>query len=141
VLPVGVTIAEDAHWVHLRRVVVASTVGTTIEWYDFLIYSTMTGPVFGKVFFSGSDLPIDTLKAFGVFLSALSRARSVPRSQRAIPPAPSTAAGSRGPHDPSFAPSCLPRRLPLRAAAGRKANVSRDIARLRAPHPGSRDLC
>jgi len=47
--------------------VVASTVGTTIEWYDFLIYSTMTGLVFGKVFFSGTDPLMDTLKAFGVF--------------------------------------------------------------------------
>ncbi|HEU0218817.1 MAG TPA: MFS transporter [Stellaceae bacterium] len=46
---------------------VASTVGTTIEWYDFLIYSTMTGLVFGKVFFSGTDPLMDTLKAFGVF--------------------------------------------------------------------------
>ena len=51
----------------LRRAVIASTVGTTIEWYDFLIYSTMTGLVFGKVFFAGSDPLIDTLKAFGVF--------------------------------------------------------------------------
>jgi MFS family permease len=66
-LPVGATVAEDAHRAHLRRAVVASTVGTTIEWYDFLIYSTMTGLVFGKVFFSGSDPLIDTLKAFGVF--------------------------------------------------------------------------
>src|SRR6516225_2180757 len=66
-LPIGATIAEDAHRAHLRRAVVASTVGTTIEWYDFLIYSTMTGLVFGKVFFSGSDPLIDTLKAFGVF--------------------------------------------------------------------------
>jgi hypothetical protein len=40
----------------LRRAVIASTVGTAIEWYDFLIYSTMTGLVFGKVFFSGSWL-------------------------------------------------------------------------------------
>src|SRR5712672_2728005 len=52
---------------HLRRAVIGSTVGTTIEWYDFLIYSTMTGLVFGKVFFSGSDPWMDTLKAFGVF--------------------------------------------------------------------------
>jgi hypothetical protein len=66
-LPIGATIAEDAHRAHLRRAVVASTVGTTIEWYDFLIYSTMTGLVFGKVFFAGSDPLIDTLKAFGVF--------------------------------------------------------------------------
>jgi hypothetical protein len=44
------------------------------------IYSTMTGLVFGKVFFSGSDPLIDTLKAFGVFLSVSLRARSAPRS-------------------------------------------------------------
>jgi MFS family permease len=60
-------LSEDEHRAHLRRAVVASTVGTTIEWYDFLIYSTMTGLVFGKVFFSGSDPLIDTLKAFGVY--------------------------------------------------------------------------
>src|SRR5882762_7191287 len=61
------TTAEAEHRAHLRRAVIASTVGTTIEWYDFLIYSTMTGLVFGKVFFSGSDPWMDTLKAFGVF--------------------------------------------------------------------------
>jgi MFS family permease len=61
------TMSEADHRAHLRRAVVASTVGTTIEWYDFLIYSTMTGLVFGKVFFAGSDPLIDTLKAFGVY--------------------------------------------------------------------------
>src|SRR5438045_6779934 len=60
-------LSEAEHARHLRRAVIASTVGTTIEWYDFLIYSTMTGLVFGKVFFSGSDPLIGTLKAFGVF--------------------------------------------------------------------------
>ena len=60
-------LSETEHRAHLRRAVIASTVGTTIEWYDFLIYSTMTGLVFGKVFFSGSDPMIDTLKAFGVY--------------------------------------------------------------------------
>src|SRR6202142_3615533 len=60
-------LSESEHRAHLRRAVIASTVGTTIEWYDFLIYSTMTGLVFGKVFFSGSDPLIDTLKAFGVY--------------------------------------------------------------------------
>jgi MFS family permease len=61
------TLSEAEHSAHLRKAVIASTVGTTIEWYDFLIYSTMTGLVFGKVFFSGSDPMIDTLKAFGVY--------------------------------------------------------------------------
>ena len=65
--PAGAVTADAEHRAHLRRAVIASTVGTTIEWYDFLIYSTMTGLVFGNVFFSGSDPLIDTLKAFGVF--------------------------------------------------------------------------
>jgi len=60
-------LSDGEHSAHLRRAVIASTVGTTIEWYDFLIYSTMTGLVFGQVFFSGTDPLIDTLKAFGVF--------------------------------------------------------------------------
>jgi len=55
------------HQACLRRAVVASTVGTTIEWYDFLIYSTMAGLVFGKVYFPGSDPLVGTLQAFGVF--------------------------------------------------------------------------
>jgi hypothetical protein len=39
----------------LRRAVVASTIGTTIEWYDFLLYSTVTGLVFAKLYFPQSD--------------------------------------------------------------------------------------
>src|SRR6185369_11141834 len=65
--PVGATVAEAEHRAHLRRAVIASTVGTTIEWYDFLIYSTMTGLVFGRVFFAGNDPLTSTLQAFGVF--------------------------------------------------------------------------
>src|SRR5690348_7892143 len=42
------------HHRHLRRALIASTVGTTIEWYDFLLYGTVTGLVFAKVFFPGS---------------------------------------------------------------------------------------
>ena len=39
----------------VRRAVVAATVGTTIEWYDFLLYGTVTGLVFAKLFFPESD--------------------------------------------------------------------------------------
>ena len=35
--------SETDHRAQLRRAVIASTVGTTIEWYDFLLYSTVTG--------------------------------------------------------------------------------------------------
>jgi MFS family permease len=58
---------EVEHQSALRRAVIASTVGTTIEWYDFLIYSTVTGLVFNKVYFPGSDPWVGTLQAFGVY--------------------------------------------------------------------------
>src|ERR1700676_1228971 len=61
------SMSEDEHQSALRRAVIASTVGTTIEWYDFLIYSTVTGLVFNKVYFPGSDPWIGTLQAFGVY--------------------------------------------------------------------------
>jgi MFS family permease len=51
----------------LRRAVIASTVGTTIEWYDFLLYSTVTGLVFGKLFFPHSDPLVGVLEAFSVY--------------------------------------------------------------------------
>ncbi len=35
----------------LRRAVIASTIGTTIEWYDFFLYSTVTGLVFAQLYF------------------------------------------------------------------------------------------
>src|SRR5215831_8275888 len=44
-------IPEDEHRVQLRRAIVASTIGTAIEWYDFFLYSTVTGLVFAKLFF------------------------------------------------------------------------------------------
>jgi hypothetical protein len=36
-------LSELEHRVQLRRAVIASTIGT-IEWYDFFLYSTVTGP-------------------------------------------------------------------------------------------------
>jgi MFS family permease len=58
---------ESEHYVQLRRAVIASTVGTTIEWYDFLLYSTVTGLVFGKLFFPKSDPLVGVLEAFAVY--------------------------------------------------------------------------
>jgi MFS family permease len=59
--------SDSEHRACLRRAVIASTVGTTIEWYDFLMYSTVTGLVFGKLYFPGADPLVSTLQAFGVF--------------------------------------------------------------------------
>jgi MFS family permease len=58
---------EAIHRSQLRRAVIASTVGTTIEWYDFLLYSTVTGLVFGKLFFPNSDPLVGVLQAFAVY--------------------------------------------------------------------------
>lgn len=49
------------------RAVVASTVGTTIEWYDFFLYSSASGLVFAKLFFPESDPLTGTLNAFGIY--------------------------------------------------------------------------
>src|ERR671927_1811072 len=51
----------------LRRAVIASTVGTTIEWYDFFLYSIVTGLVFAKLYFPKSDPLTGTLQAFGIY--------------------------------------------------------------------------
>ncbi|HXW25505.1 MAG TPA: MFS transporter [Xanthobacteraceae bacterium] len=57
----------DQHERELRRAVIAATVGTTIEWYDFLLYSTMAGLVFGKLFFPQEDPLTATLNAFAIY--------------------------------------------------------------------------
>src|SRR5579859_2511898 len=59
---------QDAdHRRQLRRAVIASTIGTTIEWYDFFLYSIVTGLVFAKLYFPQSDPLIGTLQAFGIY--------------------------------------------------------------------------
>jgi MFS family permease len=60
-------LSEADHSTQLRRAVIASTVGTTVEWYDFLLYGTVTGLVFGKLFFPKSDPLVGVLEAFAVY--------------------------------------------------------------------------
>ncbi|MCU1686998.1 MAG: ral substrate transporter [Amycolatopsis sp.] len=49
---------------HRRRAVIASTVGTTIEWYDFFLYATIAALVFPKLFFPGSSTGAGVLASF-----------------------------------------------------------------------------
>src|SRR6266478_3398015 len=60
-------LSETEHSAQLRRALIASTVGTTIEWYDFLLYGQVTGLVFGKLFFPQSDPLVGVLQAFAIF--------------------------------------------------------------------------
>jgi MFS family permease len=48
-----------------RRVVLATVVGTTVEWYDFFIYASAAGLVFGQLFFEPAGPSLGTLLAFG----------------------------------------------------------------------------
>src|SRR5436305_10194379 len=61
------TLDEAERRRQLRRAVLASTIGTAIEWYDFFLYSTVTGLVFPKLFFPQSDPLVGTLQAFAVY--------------------------------------------------------------------------
>ncbi|MFI9381587.1 MFS transporter [Kutzneria sp. NPDC052558] len=47
------------------RAAVASTVGTSIEWYDFFLYGTAAALIFPKLFFPGSSPFAGVLAAFG----------------------------------------------------------------------------
>jgi MFS family permease len=67
VTDVNYALTPDQHARELRRAVIAATVGTTIEWYDFLLYSTMAGLVFGKLFFPNEDPLTATLSSFGIY--------------------------------------------------------------------------
>src|SRR6266852_1811459 len=60
-------LSDPKHRVQLRRAVIASTIGTTIEWYDFLLYSIVTGLVFAKLFFPASDPLIGSMQAYAIF--------------------------------------------------------------------------
>src|SRR5579863_6435662 len=60
-------LSDAEHRQQLRRALIASTVGTTIEWYDFLLYGTVSALVFGPIFFPKSDPLMGVLAAFGTF--------------------------------------------------------------------------
>ncbi|MGB6536164.1 MAG: MFS transporter [Xanthobacteraceae bacterium] len=61
------SLPEAEHSANLRKAVIASTIGTAIEWYDFFLYGTAAGLVFGKLFFPHQDPLSATLLAFGTY--------------------------------------------------------------------------
>jgi MFS family permease len=60
-------LTDTEHSAQLRKAVIASTIGTAIEWYDFFLYGTAAGLVFGKLFFPNQDPLSATLLAFGTY--------------------------------------------------------------------------
>ena len=60
-------LSASDHDAQLRKAVIASTIGTAIEWYDFFLYGTAAGLIFGKLFFPNQDALTATLAAFGTY--------------------------------------------------------------------------
>ena len=67
------SLPEAEHSAQLRKAVIASTVGTAIEWYDFFLYGTAAGLVFGKLYFPNSDPLSGTLLSFGTYFIGFCR--------------------------------------------------------------------
>src|SRR6202142_3226972 len=63
----AIGLSDAEHSAQLRRAVVAGTVGTVIEAYDFLLYVLVAPLVFAKLYFPGSDPLVGTLQAFGIY--------------------------------------------------------------------------
>ncbi len=51
----------------IRKVAIASLIGTTIEWYDFFLYGTASALIFGRLFFPNYDPLTGTLASFGTY--------------------------------------------------------------------------
>src|SRR5260370_5007109 len=60
-------LSEADHRTQLCRAVIASTVGTTIEWYDFFLYGQVTRLLFGRLFFPSSDPLVAVLQSFAIY--------------------------------------------------------------------------
>ncbi len=51
----------------MRKVAIASCIGTTVEWYDFFIYATASALVFNKLFFPSFDPLVGSLAALATY--------------------------------------------------------------------------
>lgn len=58
------TTAKTQNPKELRRVAAATVIGTTIEWYDFFLYASVAGLIFGKLFFEPAGPQAATIIAF-----------------------------------------------------------------------------
>src|SRR4051812_3375025 len=59
----GVTADESA----VRKVAIASSIGATVEWYDFFLFGTAAGLVFNHLFFPSGDATLGTFLSYAIF--------------------------------------------------------------------------
>lgn len=62
--------ADDISKNHRLRALIGSAVGSIVEWYDFFLYGTMVGLVFGPLFFPAGDAVASQLLALATFALA-----------------------------------------------------------------------
>src|SRR6476660_2438828 len=51
----------------VRRAAMESTIGTTIEWYDFFLYNTAAALVFPHLFFPASSAYAGAMQSFATY--------------------------------------------------------------------------
>lgn len=51
----------------IRKVVISSVIGATIEWYDFFLYGVVAGIVFNHLFFPSDNIVVSTMLAYVTF--------------------------------------------------------------------------
>lgn len=61
------TVDQGGTGTALRRVVWSSVLGSTVEWYDFLVYGTAAALLFNKLFFPSFSPALGTIAAFGSY--------------------------------------------------------------------------
>ena len=67
-LPGGPSMNEDVRpTTPIARVVLASFIGTSIEWYDFFLYGTAAALVFNRLFFPTLDPLAGTMASFATY--------------------------------------------------------------------------
>jgi hypothetical protein len=85
------TLSASDHSAQLRKAVIASTIGTAIEWYDFFLYGTAAGLIFGNPFsFLPRSIILGTVKSIHLELLSIvtdSDVRASALSAR-LPPRP-----------------------------------------------------